>query len=173
MQGTKPEKLVLIVEDSVVTSVAVGRVIEHALEGCHIIRAQSLFEAKLLLSVYEFHLFVLDIHLPDGCGLDLLGEIVAKDPTAATIVLTADGAPENRIRSTAFGVQHFITKLGVAERVGFRFHDMDTVDGLTEGAFRDVFDVPTTIIHRDGEDVVRWAGMIPPTADIKQHLGTA
>jgi DNA-binding NarL/FixJ family response regulator len=110
MHATKPEKLVLVVEDSVVTSVAVGRVIEHALKDCRIVRAQSCFEAKLLLSVYEFHLFILDIHLPDGCGLDLLAEIVAKDPAAATIVLTADPAPENRDRSTAFGVQHFITK---------------------------------------------------------------
>jgi DNA-binding NarL/FixJ family response regulator len=110
MNGTNPEQLVLVLEDSVVTSVAVGRVIEHALPDCRIIRAQSCFEARLLLSVYDFHLFILDIHLPDGCGLDLLGEIVAKNPAAATVVLTADPAPENRDRSTAFGVRHFITK---------------------------------------------------------------
>jgi len=110
MPTTKPEVLVLVVEDSVVTSVAIGRVIERTLQGCRIIRAQSCFEAKLLLAVYDFHLFVVDIHLPDGCGLDLLADIAAKDSSAATIVLTADPAPENRARSTALGVQHFITK---------------------------------------------------------------
>ena len=78
-----------------------------------------------------------------------------------------------KCESTKHKLEHFINKLGVAERVEFRFHDMDTVDGLTEGAFRDVFDIPTTIVQRDGQDLVRWAGMIPPTAGIKQQLGTA
>ena len=77
-----------------------------------------------------------------------------------------------KCESTKNKLEHFISKLGVADRVRFTFFDMDTVDGLTEGAFRDVFDVPTTIIQQDGEDVVRWSG-IPPTAGLKQHLGTA
>jgi len=78
-----------------------------------------------------------------------------------------------RCETTKHKVQHFITKLGLAGRVQFQFHDMDTVDGMTEGAFRDVFDVPTTIIQRDGEDLVRWTGEIPSTAAIKEYLGTA
>ncbi len=78
-----------------------------------------------------------------------------------------------KCETTKHKVAHFITKLGVTERVAFTFHDMDTVDGLTEGAFRDVFDVPTTIIQHDGHDLVRWCGDIPPTAGIKQFLGMA
>lgn len=78
-----------------------------------------------------------------------------------------------KCETTKHKFQHFITKLGLSGKVAFQFFDMDTVDGLTEGAYRDVFDVPTTIIERDGEDVVRWEGIIPPTTDIKQHLGTA
>jgi hypothetical protein len=78
-----------------------------------------------------------------------------------------------KCETTKHKVQHFITKLGVTDRVTFTFHDMDTVDGMTEGAFRDVFDIPTTIIHSDGQDLVRWAGAPPPTAEIKQFLGTA
>ena len=74
--------------------------------------------------------------------------------------------------TTKHKVEHFMTKLGVADRVEFRFYDMETVDGRTEGAYRDVFDVPTTIIQRDGQDLVRWSG-VPPTAGIKEHLGTA
>lgn len=78
-----------------------------------------------------------------------------------------------KCESTKHKLEHFMAKLGVNGKIGFTFHDMDTVDGLTEGAFRDVFDVPTTIIQRDGEDVARWAGIIPPTIELKQHLGTA
>jgi len=78
-----------------------------------------------------------------------------------------------RCETTKHKVQHFITKLGLDGRVQLQFHDMDTVDGMTEGAFRDVFDIPTTIIQRDGEDLVRWTGEIPSTAAIKEYLGTA
>jgi thiol-disulfide isomerase/thioredoxin len=78
-----------------------------------------------------------------------------------------------KCETTKHKIEHFMTKLGVAEKVAFTFHDMDTVDGMTEGAFRDVFDIPTTIIQRDGQDLVRWAGEIPPTAGIKDYLGTA
>jgi len=78
-----------------------------------------------------------------------------------------------KCETTKHKIQHFMTKLGVGEKVAFTFHDMDTVDGMTEGVFRDVFDIPTTIIQRDGQDLVRWAGDIPPTADIKNYLGTA
>lgn len=101
---------ILVLEDSVVTSVAAGRVIEQALPGCRIVRAQSCFEAQLLLRIYDFRLFILDIHLPDGCGLDLIPTIVSRNPNAGIIVLTADPQPEYHNRSVAFGVRHFITK---------------------------------------------------------------
>ena len=78
-----------------------------------------------------------------------------------------------KCESTKHKLEHLIGKLGVADRVRLQFFDMETVDGLTEGSFRDVFDIPTTIVERDGEDVVRWEGTIPSTAAIKQYLGTA
>ena len=36
--------------------------------------------------------------------------------------------------------------------------DMDTVDGMAEGAFRDVADIPTTIVRDSGVDLARWDG---------------
>jgi hypothetical protein len=78
-----------------------------------------------------------------------------------------------RCQTTKHKLEHFIGKLGVGERVRLTFYDMDTEDGMTEGAFRDVFEVPTTIVCRDGQALARWAGQIPPTADLKSFLGTA
>lgn len=75
--------------------------------------------------------------------------------------------------STKHKLEHFIARLGLAEKVRLTFFDMDTVDGMAEGAFRDVFHVPTTIIEENGRDVVRWDGMIPDSADLKQYFGTA
>jgi len=75
--------------------------------------------------------------------------------------------------TTKHKLEHFVAKLGVAERVQVRFFDMDTVDGMAEGAYRDVFDIPTTIIAEGDRDVVRWAGIIPDSTDLKEYLGTA
>ncbi|MFW6161955.1 MAG: hypothetical protein ACODAJ_04250 [Planctomycetota bacterium] len=78
-----------------------------------------------------------------------------------------------RCETTKHKLEHFIAKFGASERVQLTFYDMDTEEGMTEGAFRDVFDVPTTIVCRDGQALARWAGQIPPSADIKGFLGTA
>jgi hypothetical protein len=75
--------------------------------------------------------------------------------------------------STKHKVAHLLGKHGLQERIPFKFFDLDTVDGLAEGAYRDVHAVPTTIIEDDGRDLVRWEGVIPDSVDIKQYLGTA
>jgi len=76
--------------------------------------------------------------------------------------------------STKHKVQHFIERLGLQCSVNMTFFDVDTVDGMAEGAFWDVFDVPTTIIKDGGRDVVRWDGVVPDSMDLRQYFaGTA
>ncbi len=55
-------------------------------------------------------LIFLDIHLPDGNGIDLLDEIRAVAPGAAIIMLSADASEENRRRASARGIDRFIEK---------------------------------------------------------------
>jgi hypothetical protein len=75
--------------------------------------------------------------------------------------------------STKHKVGHFIAKMGVDERVDVVFFDMDTVDGMAEGAFRDVAEVPTTIVRDSGMDLARWDGVIPDSDSLKAHLASA
>jgi response regulator of citrate/malate metabolism len=102
--------LVLIVEDSLVSALAAERVIGQSLPGARILRAQSCFEARLILRMYDFEVFVVDVHLPDGCGLDLVRHIIEVKPSAKIIVMTADQAEEVSQKARAFGVQHFLVK---------------------------------------------------------------
>jgi DNA-binding response OmpR family regulator len=104
------QTLVLIVEDSLVGALAAERVIDEALPGARILRARNCFEARVLLQAYEFDLFVLDVHLPDGSGLDLLRHILGVKPSANVIVMTADRSEELSHQARAFGVQHFFVK---------------------------------------------------------------
>jgi thioredoxin-like negative regulator of GroEL len=71
-------------------------------------------------------------------------------------------------------ISHFAQKYGNGQPVEVAFVDMDTVDGLAEGAFRDVLHIPTTIVQRDGQDLARWDGVVPDTEQLKaQFLGRA
>jgi len=111
-------KTVLVVEDCIVSGLLVGRIMEQALPGCRIMRAQSCLEARLLMRLYDFSLLVLDVHLPDGCGLDLIPKVMRKNAAAGFIVLTADPQPEFQKRSCAFGVKHFLSKPFSARTLG-------------------------------------------------------
>jgi thioredoxin-like negative regulator of GroEL len=73
-------------------------------------------------------------------------------------------------QTTKNKISHFIEKWGCAGKVNLRFVDLETVDGLAEGAFFDVSDVPTTIVHKSGETLARWDGVIPPSEDFRKAV---
>ncbi len=70
-------------------------------------------------------------------------------------------------------VGHYINKWGLDGEVPVEFLDMDSVDGLTEGAFRDVWDIPTTIVEQDRAVVARWDGQVPKSGWLGESLGKA
>lgn len=45
-----------------------------------------------------------------------------------------------------------------------KYYDMETIDGLTEGAFNEVSDIPTVIIFNDKRELARWE-KIPPISE--------
>ena len=58
--------------------------------------------------LYDF--FILDLHLPDGSGFDLIPEIKKQQPEAEIIIISAyDGFAEQK-KSRDYGVTHFIKK---------------------------------------------------------------
>ena len=75
-----------------------------------------------------------------------------------------------KCETTKHKVSHFLAKCGVAHAVELNFVDMDSIDGMAEGAFQDVHEVPTTIIEADGQAVARWDGAIPDSKALKAHF---
>lgn len=67
-------------------------------------------------------------------------------------------------------VSDFLEKNGIAGSVRHVYYDMDTVDGLAEGAFHDVRSIPTTIVHDDGKDIARWDGVVPPPDELSHNI---
>ena len=70
-------------------------------------------------------------------------------------------------------VEFFLEKWGFDARVPVTFVDMDTVDGRAEGAFRDVAEVPTTIVSNAGTEIGRWTGEVPDSNELRRALGVA
>jgi hypothetical protein len=67
-------------------------------------------------------------------------------------------------------LKHFIGKWEIDDKVELTFHDMDTVDGMAEGAYNDVMRIPTTIFEENDNIVARWDGEVPHSDKVKEHL---
>ena len=110
---TEPEARVaeitlLLVDDEESFRKLVSKELERA--GYRVSGAGSLDEARRLLVKQAFHLVLLDVRLPDGSGLDLLGEIKESAPQTEVLMLTAYGTIEEAIRAMKLGALDFLTK---------------------------------------------------------------
>jgi DNA-binding NarL/FixJ family response regulator len=132
---------ILLLEDAFVTSLAIGRALESELDDCVVMRAQSLYEARLLLRTYEFQFFVVDIQLPDGSGIDFLPEIAERVPGAGVVIVTAMPLPKYRQQASDYGVLHFMEKpidvRLLARRIAAHLHGRQTAASASTGSASD------------------------------------
>ena len=73
-------------------------------------------------------------------------------------------------KTTMKKFETFLTLWKIKDKVALSFFDMETVDGLSEGAFLGVAKVPTSIIEKDGQVLARWDGKVPVSEDFKPHF---
>ena len=104
---TKREK-VLVVDDDRFVRMALGEALKTW--NYDVFEAQSVSEARSNFSENEPGIILLDIDLPDGSGLDLLGDI--KEISAETIVVMITGSVDvgNTIAALRGGAHDFIGK---------------------------------------------------------------
>ncbi|MFA6170221.1 MAG: thioredoxin family protein [Candidatus Margulisiibacteriota bacterium] len=57
-------------------------------------------------------------------------------------------------------------------QVKLSFFDMETVDGLAEGAFYSVTKIPATVIEHQADIVKRWDGKVPLSEEFKEIFVT-
>jgi thiol-disulfide isomerase/thioredoxin len=55
-------------------------------------------------------------------------------------------------------------------KVQLTFFDMETDDGLAEGAFYSVTKIPSTVIEQDGDQLAFWHGKVPLSEEFKDHF---
>lgn len=73
-------------------------------------------------------------------------------------------------KTTMKKFQTFLDLWKITDKVDLSFFDMETVDGLAEGAFLGVVKIPTTVIEKDGNVLGRWDGKVPVSEEFKPHF---
>ena len=102
----KQQSKVLIVEDEVLFARAVTRRLQKS--GYECAHVENLQDARNILKQFYPEIVLLDMRLPDGNGLDLLPEFVAKN--AVVIVMTAHGEISDAVNAMKQGAIDYLKK---------------------------------------------------------------
>jgi len=72
-------------------------------------------------------------------------------------------------KTTVKKFETFFGRWNIEEsRARLSFFDMETVDGLAEGAFYSVIKIPSTVIEESGNVLKRWDGVVPLSEEFKE-----
>ncbi len=99
---------ILMVEDEPATRRLMARLLGGL--GHRVTASGTIFSALEALEAGEFDLIVSDIGLPDGSGLDLMRQVVARRGPVPAIALTGYGMEEDILRSREAGFTAHMTK---------------------------------------------------------------
>lgn len=102
--------IILLLEDCPVTGMLIERSILQSIPDARLVWCRSVEDAARRAAGLPIELFVIDISLPDGSGLDFLVKMSELHPWARAIVITASSLPEYQANSAALGVLHFLQK---------------------------------------------------------------
>ncbi len=119
-----------------------------------------------------FDLMILDVMLPEMSGFDVIKQLRKAGNKIPTIMLTAKGADEDKVRGLKLGADDYVTKpFGLAElvaRVGAQLRrvQMDRGDGEVFEADGMRFDLGRLEAKRDGDTLP----LTPREGEILRHL---
>lgn len=102
----KQQSKLLIVEDEVLFARAVMRRLQKAGYECE--HVENLQDARTITKQFSPDIVLLDMRLPDGNGLDVLAELVAKN--VAVIVMTAHGEISDAVNAIKQGAVDYLKK---------------------------------------------------------------
>ena len=101
---------ILILEDTRTVQNYIRDVLR-PVEAAHpILLARKVKEAQEIAAGTVIALFIVDIGLPDGDGIDFLCEMSMLHPQARALIITSTPSDDFRERATQLGVLHFMTK---------------------------------------------------------------
>lgn len=110
------EPVVLVVDDETDMIELFKDVVQPSIR-CKMHLAQSLAEARRVLTRHSIDLMIADIHLPDGSGTELLEELRLASPSAGMIFMTRYPTVDETLFALRHGVLDYLPKPFSAEQV--------------------------------------------------------
>jgi DNA-binding response OmpR family regulator len=101
---------ILVLEDSQVLLTKLTNELKKHFPDLQILPARSVAEAQLLLNEFEINIFLLDIFLPDGSGIDFLCDVKTIMPESHAIIMTAQQVPDLKQQAEELGVIRYFQK---------------------------------------------------------------
>src|SRR5437879_270083 len=81
-----------------------------AREDFHVLHAAGIAEARGIASETPPDVALLDLRLPDGSGLDMLGYLLAQDPDLPVIMMPGYGTVAEAVRAMELGARDYVQK---------------------------------------------------------------
>ena len=150
---------VLLVEDEESSRKHIARELAEA--RYQVTTAPDLVGARDILRERTFHLALLDVHLPDGSGLDLLAEIKESAPATEVVMLTGHATVEEAIHAMKSGAIDFLRK-------PFKFEELEAV--LEKAVQRQTLERSNTALQREVARIHPSDGFIGQHAAVRELL---
>jgi len=114
---------VLVVDDDIQVGVFLKRLLKR--KNMQVVLDHSGEQARQMLREQEFKLALLDLKLPDACGLELLREVKALQSSCEVVIMTDYGTIRTAVKAMQLGAYDFLEK---------PFEDIDELEKLIEDA---------------------------------------
>lgn len=101
-------RLIMLVDDDVPLRRAVARGLMAA--GYEVLETDCLRQARQTAEIQMADMFIVDLHLPDGHGSELVRHLKARDPSAPVLVLSGTIEQEERIQAFEAGADDVVGK---------------------------------------------------------------
>ena len=156
-----PDTRLLLIDDHQIYLDGLSLTLQNLCQGITLDHARTTNEAVEQVARHTYDLILLDLHLPDGNGLDLLDKLHQRDPLTPIAILTGSNNPSDMDAALEGGAAGFISK---------------TADGptLVTAALRLLFGEQVLIADetqlRDRRDLARNLGITPRQLEILDLL---
>jgi signal transduction histidine kinase len=105
---TEPAVGILVIDDEAGIREGCRRALLPA--GYVVDTAENLEAGHKLMQERSYDIYLLDVALPDGSGLDLIGPVLKGDPNAICIIITGFGSIEMAVEAVRRGAYDFLSK---------------------------------------------------------------
>lgn len=100
----------LVLEDFTDTRAWLCEVLHDTFTNIDISEAATVQQAKALLNTQRFDLALIDLNLPDGSGIDVISDIVARSPATYCVVATIFDDDQHLFSALQAGAQGYLLK---------------------------------------------------------------